>query len=94
MAARSSKGAQATCLYFAAFREMTHYWRLEALPDVFGQRPRGGTDLFGGIVSPEFYLHHLSSVNTCVYDPSAFRILANWPRAPMYLPVPPNIART
>src|SRR5207244_9735862 len=37
---------------------------------------------------------HFSSVNTCVYEPSAFRVLANWPRAPMYLPVPPNIART
>src|SRR5438046_2627735 len=45
-------------------------------------------------VIPEFYSHHLSNVNTCVYEPSAFRVLANWPRAPMYLPVPPNMART
>src|SRR5437763_13784604 len=40
------------------------------------------------------YSDHLSSVNTCVYEPSAFRVLVNWPRAPMYLPVPPKIART
>jgi hypothetical protein len=35
---------------------------------------------------------HLNNVNTCVYAPSVFRVLVNWPRAPIYLPVPPNTA--
>ena len=37
---------------------------------------------------------YLSNVNTCVYEPSAFRVLVSCPRAPMYLPVPPKIGRT
>jgi hypothetical protein len=94
MAARSRTGAGNLSVLRGSFSRSNALLTAKALPDVFGQRPRGGTDLFGGIVSPEFYLHHLSSVNTCVYEPSAFRVLANWPRAPMYLPVPPNIART
>ena len=37
---------------------------------------------------------HFSNVNTCVYEPSVLRVLATWPRAPMYLPVPPKTGRT
>jgi len=37
---------------------------------------------------------YLKKVNTCVYEPPVFRVLVIWPRAPMYLPVPPNTART
>lgn len=48
-----------------------------------------------GRTNQEVYVptRHFTNVNTCVYDPSVFRVLANWPRAPAYLPVPPNIAR-
>ena len=42
----------------------------------------------------EFGSDYLSNVNTCVYEPSAFRVLVTWPRAPMYLPVPPKTGRT
>jgi hypothetical protein len=29
---------------------------------------------------------HLASVNICVYEPSVFRVLVNWPRAPKQSP--------
>src|SRR5262245_12754020 len=38
--------------------------------------------------------HYLSNVNVCVYEPSELRVLVTWPRAPMYLPVPPKTGRT
>src|SRR6476661_8003708 len=31
---------------------------------------------------------HFNNVNTCVYEPSASRVLVTWPRAHIYLPVP------
>jgi len=37
--------------------------------------------------------HYLSSVKTCVYEPSELRVLVTWLRAPMYSPVPPKTGR-
>ena len=34
------------------------------------------------------------NVKTWMYEPSLFRVLVTWPRAPMYLPVPPRTGRS
>jgi hypothetical protein len=53
---------------------------------------RANAALFSAALNGCFRL--LENVNACVYEPSAFRVVVAWPRAPMYLPVPPKTGRT